>query len=306
MQLWLVEARLRAVLIIVLCLVLCTDSAAEQEKRSQQEIALNNIARDLRFDFLRVFYDSKAMGREQAYALFVPERYDPEIPAPVVIFLHSYWTDFHDKQWLRVAEIPGSIQDQCNQRGWIAVGPEAGGNDWYYGNAENQVLETIEELRTYLNIDDSRIYLVGRSMGGAGALTIAMRHPGKFAAVVALAGVSDYFKLAKKVPGLFKDEPGSVTRAFGGTPEEIPGVYTQMSAVNYINILKDIPVFLIHGKKDKVISVKHSRTLAKMLKKAGGRVVYKERKKKGHDMEMIEWFADEYFEFIENNQPKGE
>jgi dipeptidyl aminopeptidase/acylaminoacyl peptidase len=185
----------------------------------------------------------------------------------------------------------------------VAIGPEAGGNSWYHGKAEEQVLESVEQARKYLNIDTRRLYLVGRSMGGAGALTIAMHHPDRVAGVVSLAGVSDYPAICKTNSYMLGNDAGSVRTRFGGTPDEKPEVYRQMSAVNYAEVLKTIPVFLIHGATDGVVPVYHSRALAEKLQKAGGKVVFKEVPNEGHNMEMIEWFTADYFKFLEGNPP---
>lgn len=284
--------------------LLCRNAPADE---AAQQKAIRQIVKDHRTDLVRSFYHSKALGRDQAFALFVPKSYDPAKASPVVVFLHSWWTNFEDKQWLRVAEIPGSIQDQCNQRGWIAVGPEAGGNTWYYGSSEQQVLETVDHLTKYLNIDANRLVLIGRSMGGAGALTVAMHHPDRVMGVVALAPVSDYVEFSQGNPGLLlSGQPGSVSGSFGGLPTDIPDAYRKMSAIHGVDVLKKLPIYIIHGGKDTIVPVSHSQKLVPLLKKAGGTVQYKEMPKEEHNMEMIEWFADEYFKFIDAHAGKAQ
>ena len=274
---------------------------------SVQRAAISSLVKDHRCDLARLFYESKAMGKEQAFCVFVPATYDPKVAKPVVVFLHSWYTDFHDKQWLRVAEIPGTIQAQCNERGWVAVGPEGGGNNWYYGKAEEQVLETVDHLKKYVNIDTNRLILVGRSMGGAGALTIAMHHPDRVVGVVSLAGVSDYveFALGNKEL-LLADIPGSVKTSFGGLPDQQKDTYRSMGAVHHVDVLKKMPVYLIHGAEDTVVPASHSRKLAEQLKKAGGNVAYVEAPKQDHNMEMIEWYAPQYFKFLETHAKLGD
>lgn len=295
---------MKSQLVTLATLFLATCTLAGADEAVQRKV-IGSIVRNHRCDYVRAFYQSKAMGREQAYALFVPKSYDPSTPKPVVVFLHSWYDRFDEKQWLRAAEIPGTIQNQCNERGWIAVGPEAGGNTWYYGKSEQQVLETIDEIRRYVNVDPNRLILVGRSMGGAGALTIAAHYPERVAGVVALAGVSDYVEYVNGNPGLLLgDSAGSVKTAFGGTPDSNPKAYRHMSAIYAADKLRGVPVYLIHGDKDQINPPSHSRKLVPLLKKAGVPVVYKEVKDQEHNMEMIEWFAPEYFRFLEANSEK--
>lgn len=60
------------------------------------------------------------------------------------------------------------------------------------------VYEVIEELLQSHPIDARRVYIVGRGMGGAGALEAAARRPEMFAAVV--AGTPEtYFDLPKRL-----------------------------------------------------------------------------------------------------------
>ena len=275
-------------------------AVAASERDQQQAIAKATKGR--RVDFVRIFYPSKATGSEQSYALFVPKSYDPAKKKPVVVFLHSWYDRFDDRQWLRVAEIPGTIQAQCEERGWVAIGPEAFGNSWYNDKGEQQVLESVDEVAKSVSIDTSRLVLIGRSMGGAGALTIAMHHPDRVVATVALAPITDYVEYSNGNPGLLlADGPSSVKTAFGGMPDDKAEVYRSMSAIHNIDKLSKVPVYLIHGDKDGVVNVEHSRRIVPLLKKAGGKVMYKEVKDQDHVMEMIEWYVPEYFEFIDKN-----
>jgi len=272
-------------------------------KDSDAQKAVRAIAKDSPCDFVRVFYDSQAVGKRQGYGIFVPASYDAKKPAPLVVFLHSWWTDFEDKQWLRVTEIPGTIQDQCNRRGWVAIAPEANGNSWYAGKAEAQVLETVDQIQKYVNVDANRLYLVGRSMGGAGALSIAVHHPDRVAGVVALAGVSDYVEYCNGNKDLLLGEkPGSVRLAFEGLPGDKPEVYRSMSAIHFADTLKKMPVYLIHGEADDIVPVKQSQALIKLLE-PGGKLKYKLVPGEKHNMEMIEWFAADYFKFLDDNPP---
>lgn len=90
-------------------------------------------------------------------------------------------------------------------------------NDWWWGGinprdltvelnsesntkpVENRIIDTVKHVVENFQIDKNRIYAVGNSMGGSGALSIAMNHGDIFAAVIANvpAGVKHALKMLK-------------------------------------------------------------------------------------------------------------
>ena len=53
--------------------------------------------------------------------------------------------------------------------------------------SERETLEVVDLIRKEFKVDDDRTYLMGHSMGGAGALYLAIKYPQRWAAVAALA-----------------------------------------------------------------------------------------------------------------------
>ena len=84
------------------------------------------------------------------------------------------------------------------------------------------MLDTLALAKELFNVDPDRVYLMGSSMGAAGAWRIALTHPGLFAALALVAGVYDRSLLAgaKPIPTMFiyggLDSPERVT-----SPQEI-------------------------------------------------------------------------------------
>jgi predicted peptidase len=113
----------------------------------------------------------------------------------------------------------------------------------------------IDRLITELAIDTNRIYLTGLSMGGYGAWDLATTYPERFAAVVSISG--------------------------GGNP--VPACR-----------LRNVPVWLVHGRKDDVIPVQSSQLLAQRLEACGGRVRLTVYPDAGHDA-WSRTFADPGF-----------
>lgn len=102
----------------------------------------------------------------------------------------------------------------------------------------------LDRLVKELRVDSDRVYLTGLSMGGFGAWELATAYPQRFAAVVSISG--------------------------GGNP--VPACR-----------LRDVPVWLIHGRQDDVIPVEESEVLARRLRACGGRVRLTVYPDVGHD-----------------------
>jgi predicted peptidase len=102
----------------------------------------------------------------------------------------------------------------------------------------------LERLTRDLRIDPDRLYLTGLSMGGFGVWDLATTYPERFAAVVSISG--------------------------GGNPVEACR-------------LRDVPVWLVHGRQDDVIPVEESELLARRLKSCDGRVRLTVYPDAGHD-----------------------
>lgn len=114
--------------------------------------------------------------------------------------------------------------------------------DWYAGSYDldqiresdelKAVLEILEQIKKNYSIDENRLYLTGYSMGGYGTWNLLMNHPDMFAAAVPMCG--------------------------GGDPKKA-------------SVIKDIPIWAIHGAKDPIVPVSGSRDMAAALEAAGAR-----------------------------------
>jgi predicted peptidase len=107
----------------------------------------------------------------------------------------------------------------------------------YRGSAEQDVLDVIAEVRRDYKIDDSRIYMMGHSMGGFGTWSVAMDHPELFAGLGPISG--------------------------GGNPASLEKI-------------KSIPEYIVHGDDDKTVNVNQSRMMVEAGKKMGVPMTYVE------------------------------
>lgn len=105
-------------------------------------------------------------------------------------------------------------------------------------------LELTESLVKELPIDPDRVYVMGMSMGGFGAVDAVMRKPDLFAACMPICGAGDPSKAES---------------------------------------IKHVAVWAFHGDKDNAVPVSGSRDLIDALKKAGAKPHYSEYAGVGHN-----------------------
>ncbi len=131
-------------------------------------------------------------GKPTRYVVYVPATYDAAKPTPTILFLHGSGETGADG-WKQVAVGLGPAimlnADRWNylvifpqkppseQRGWIAF--------------EQLMLDVIAQTKKEYNVDASRLYCTGLSMGGAGTMALANKHPQLFAAIAPMCGGGD-------------------------------------------------------------------------------------------------------------------
>jgi predicted esterase len=194
-------------------------------------------------------------NEEIPYALFVSSKVDPKKKAPMIVTLHGLGgthTTMMRPVALDLAEAGGYILVApmgYNPRGWygiprgiprgrangapapapLARGPLppglTGANDPPNVRelSEKETLEVVDIVRKEFKVDDDRTYLMGHSMGGAGTLYLAVKHPKRWAAIAALA------------PAAFGIEPDSLAK------------------------IPKTPVMIVHGDMDTVVPPSVSR-----------------------------------------------
>ena len=179
-------------------------------------------------DFKRA-YLSKVDNTLQPYRVYVPSSYDGTKPYPLVIALHgmggdenSYFEGYNK----------GAFRTEAENHNYIVACPKGRKpTSMYMGDAERDVMDVVDEMKRAYRIDADRIYLTGHSMGGFGTWSIAMNHPGVFAALAPVAG------------GVMN--PAGMSK------------------------IAHIPQLVIHGDKDPTVPIDRSRVMVTMGKKLG-------------------------------------
>lgn len=137
-------------------------------------------------------------GEEMKYTVFVSSKVKSEVPAPLIVALHGMGGDSRFIARERLIDL-------AEEGGYIVVAPMGYNTVGWYGSpaivmgggapdpinltelSELDVMTVTQIARSTFNIDPERMYLMGHSMGGAGALFLGQKHAEYWAAVAAIA-----------------------------------------------------------------------------------------------------------------------
>jgi len=209
---------------------------------------------------------------DQPYALYLPQDYNPAKRYPLVISLHGAWSN-HRLNLKRVfgkGNLPGESDllatryfQQFRNVQYIVASPYARGTIGYQGIGEKDVYDVLADVEKRFRIDEDRIYLTGLSMGGGGALWLALTHPDIWAAVAPVCPAAP-----------------------AGSEDLAPN-------------LLNVPVHLFHGDQDPAVPVAVSREWQKRLLELGTHAEYIEYPGVKHnswdnaykDGAVFDWFA---------------
>ena len=180
------------------------------------------------------------------YRLFVPDGYRGRGSLPLVLFLHGgagRGTD--NERQLREGNgmLVGMFVEAEKQFPAFILAPQTSSR-----HDVQSTLAILEDVRARYRVDPSRIYVVGQSLGGYGALDLVAARPRLFAAAVVIAA--------------------------GGEPGRVQNLAT-------------VPTWFFHGEKDELIPVEGVRRLVAGVRNAGGTVRFTEYAGEGHGLAWL-------------------
>ena len=171
------------------------------------------------------------------YLFFLPQDYysDKNTRWPLILFLHGMGERGTDLELVKIHGIPKIVK---TQKGFpfIAISPQC---PIEYVWRDKEMLQAVESLilkiiKNY-QVDKTRVYVTGLSMGGRGTWAIATHRPDLFAAAVPICG--------------------------GGDPRTA-------------SLLRDLPFWVFHGALDEGHYPEESEKMIHALKEAGSKVRY--------------------------------
>jgi poly(3-hydroxybutyrate) depolymerase len=187
-------------------------------------------------------------GEILPYRLYVPTTYNTSKPMPLIVALHGLGgseASFFEAYERRLPTI-------AEKHGYILVTPLGYRPDGFYGwgvgeppadpaarqlqeRSEQDVMEVLARVKRDYRVDESRIYLMGHSMGAIGTWRLAAKYPDIWAAIGPLSG--------------------------SGTPATVEK-------------MRGIPQVVVHGDKDPTVPVNGSRLMVAEMKRLGVEVQY--------------------------------
>ncbi|NQT85981.1 NPCBM/NEW2 domain-containing protein, partial [bacterium] len=231
--------------------------------------------RDPRGEVFTGYYLSELDDTKQPYSVWLPPDYDPKQKWPLVIFLHGLGGSH------KMGRPRREIED-C-----IVIAADGRGNTDYKLWGELDVIRVVQEARQRYTIDPDRVWMFGISMGGSGSWQIGVHFPDIFAALGPVCGNADH-RAWERLWGWGEKTPTwmSPKKKFIESTE---------SAAFFAENLVNLPSWPIHGDKDNVVPVGHSRSMAAELEKVGAECHYDEVPGAGHGVPgdrialMLEW-----------------
>ncbi len=150
-------------------------------------------------------------GRD--FYVYVPENYDPNQPAALIVDAHGaaesasahaglgdeYCTPStpalcfpaHGSGWRQEAEMPGA--------GFIVITPQ-GNNDVWMPRDEGFILNAVQNVKDIANIDDNKVYMSGISNGGLLSYWVGCPNTDVFSGLAPVSGGANCNRVGKALP----------------------------------------------------------------------------------------------------------
>lgn len=209
----------------------------------------------------RTFVDSR--GVPMHYALFVPRGYRGDRPYPLIFFLHGHGDRGTEGRQYTAVGLPFTLR--YREIDFLVLCPQGPSGGWDPGGEDaRRAMELLAAVERSHRVDTKRVYLTGLSSGGTGAWALAAAHPGRWAAIVPVAGAP----------------PG---------PAQAP-------------LIKDIPCWCFHNRYDGDSPVADVRRMIGALRTAGGRPRYTEYLNVNHDAWDQAYQSPELFDWLKRQR----
>ena len=158
--------------------------------------------------------------------LYAPREYVYEHQkVPLIIFLHGASLCGNNLQRVRRYGLLHAIE-KGRYYPCMVVAPQNSGGSW----SPKKIAKILDWIEANHNIDTTRIYVIGMSLGGYGTLDFAGTYPERIAAAMALCG-------------------GSTLKDYSG--------------------LGKVPLWIMHGTADRAVPVSQSKTVVKAMQNSG-------------------------------------
>lgn len=242
------------------------------------------ITKAARVDSLKI--PSGAMSKTYMTAVVLPNSYSKnQANYPVLYLLHGAGGHFSD--WLSKTPNKSLVKNLSDQYNIIVVMPEGEVYSWYLDSPINNTSmfetyitkEVVQKIdATYRTVKSSKGRVItGLSMGGHGAMYLAIRHPEIFGAAGTMSGAMDMNYTKYNIASENLKSSKEYFKEMLGTSDVSNDIFIKNSIVNMIDTMKHIvmPFIIDCGVDDYLIDV--NRELHHRLLYAGISHDYTER-----------------------------
>ncbi len=213
------------------------------------------------------------------YLLYLPEGYEdqPDQTWPLILFLHGFG-DCGNNLFLLAKASPFMYIREKGPLPFIIAAPllKAPG---YASFPEAYLDGVLEEVLANYRVDQTRLYMTGLSMGGEATYRFALHRPDTFAAIAPLAGFNPKY-----------------------SPEALSGGYEAFTQP--MEMIKDVPVWAIHGADDAVVPLDLAQKTVDDLKEVGGDIQFTILENHDHDVWTDTYTDPQFYDWLLQHQQK--
>lgn len=189
-----------------------------------------------------------------------PNNKDAKEPLPIVVFLHGRSLSGTNLSTVRKYGTIDAVK-RGRKVNAVVIAPQVNHGDWW---RPERVMNVVEWVSKRYDVDTTRLYVLGMSLGGYGTLDFAAAYPDRTAAAIALCG--------------------------GSTKKN-----SQLGQLN------EVPLWIMHGTADASVAVSESRRIKKAMEEANHntpRLRYDEWVGANHGIYARVFYMNEAYEWL--------
>jgi predicted peptidase len=200
------------------------------------------------------------------YLLFTPREYKAAgQPWPLLLFLHGLGECGNNELERVKVHGPPKLVESRDDFPFVVISPQCppppgGFKDVPTAWKAEPLIRLVDHVVKNMNIDPTRVYVTGLSMGGYGTWRLVAKHPERFAAAVPICG--------------------------GGEPQ------------SWAASMRRVPIWAFHGARDQVVPLSESQKMVDAVRGAGGQVQFTVYPDVEHDSWTQTYENEEVYEWL--------
>ncbi len=305
-------------MVVTCCMLFSLPAQRDGSSRRMESLETIRLPGGSRVEF-RDFY-SPALGKVAQYSVYLPPAYDRDLVSkfPVVYFLHGMFNDHTSWAVERYGNLPLSIEEELLETGlpqFVMVHPN--GDNSFYTNFlrgtpkyESYICEDlIREIEQHFRVDrrSSHRSIAGTSMGGYGALKIAMKHPDLYSSAAAgspiiLLGENPSRQLIQSSSSRAGFFANLFKPVFGMPFDRRHWKDNSVEALAHTGRIQNLKIYMAYGTADRYLKVfpmeQGIQSIQKILTERGISNMVRVYRGEPHGWELIRTHLREILEFV--------